>query len=350
MKLNTKVQDLEKVLSLLSKVVASKSTIPVLTHILVDGDSKLASGTDLNHSMQVALPGVSESGRTLIPLKQMQAVLANMAGDVALTVEGAGATLRAGKSRVKLNVMPPDNFPPLEKMPEVNQQIPLAKIQAMLARVSFAAHRQEGFGKLSVVLVEPDGNQTNAIATDGNRLALYSEVVQNVPRLLIGLASLEPLAALTGDTAKFAETETSMYFQAENALLIIRKINATFPDYKKVLPTVFKGKVTAQAGDLLHAIETAIPVLESDYEKVVLKVDPFADQLVVFGQSVTGESEVGIPVKAEGEVQEVGFKATYLLEFLRGVEGEITFSPSGPETAAEFQSGTSFRYIAMPLR
>jgi DNA polymerase III subunit beta len=363
--------NLTRELSLSQGVVEKKTTIPILSNVLIEtqGDRIALTATDLELGIRCSCPArVSKAGAVTIPARRLLDYV-RLLPDADISVKLADnqwANLVCGRSRTRIAGMSRDSFPELPEMPEVLAEIPASLLTSMIAKTIFAISAEESRFTLNgaLLFVKPDG--LTMVSTDGHRLALVESsaeltgVTSNY-RALLPRKAMSELLKLAGEGAadaaiKFSGDENHLFFQLGERLLISRKLTGNFPDYERVLPKEHPHAVSIKRDELRSAIERVSQF--SDERSRAIRFQVLPGEVKVFSSlSETGESEESVPVEYGGTGVEIGFNSQYMLDFLRAVSEEnVQFSFRDPQTAGELQPGASesgkfvYRYVIMPMR
>lgn len=361
--------DLVRELNLSQGVVEKKTTIPILSNVLVetDGNRIILTATDLELGIRCSCAArVKKAGGGTIPARRLLDYVRLLPeGDVQVKVqENHWAGLVSGRSRTRIAGMSRDSFPELPKMPEVLAEIPAGVLSGMISKTAFAISTEESRFTLNGALLVLRKGGLVMVATDGHRLAMVesqdelSGIAGNYRALLPRKAMLEfqKLAgeADAGAMVKFAGDENHLFFELGERLLLSRKLTGNFPDYERVLPKEQPHGVALNREELRGAIERVAQF--SDERSRAIRVCAAPGELKIHSSvSETGESEESIPIDFEGPSTEIGFNAEYMLDFLRVVSDEqISFLFKDPHSAGEFRPGgdkaSHYRYVIMPMR
>ncbi|MGE5568622.1 MAG: DNA polymerase III subunit beta [Rhodospirillales bacterium] len=362
--------DLVRELSLSQGVVEKKTTIPILSNVLMEaaGDRVQLTATDLELGIRCSFPArVSKEGAGTVPVRRLLDY-ARLLPDVDLTVkflENHWASLVCGRSRTRIAGISRESFPELPEMPAPLAEVPASVLASMIGKTIFAISSEDSRFTLngSLLLLKPDGMVM--VSTDGHRLA-HVETAVEIPGITGDYRALLPKKAMTeilkltdeaGEDAviKFAGDENHLFFQLGSRLLISRKLTGTFPDYERVLPKDHRNSVTLCRDEVRAAIERVAQFADERSHAIRLQISP--GEVKVFSSiSDTGESEEIIPAEYEGAAVEIGFNAQYLLEFMRAVQEKfVAFSFKDPHSAAEVRpvggsENYRYRYVVMPMR
>lgn len=369
MELTVRKADLVKELSLGQGVVEKKTTIPVLSNVLLQAqdDALVLTVTDLELGIRSSCRAtVKRAGSTTLPARKLLDYV-RLLPDAELSIkvsEKHSAALVCGRSRTRVAGLSPENFPDLPAMPAPVTKIPAVLMTDVVSKTIFSVANEESRYTLTggLMLLREDG--LVMVTTDGHRLS-YIEASQAfegisghlkslVPKK--GLAEVLKLASEAGDSLMldFATDENHLYFRCGERLLISRKLTGQFPDYERVLPKERGSILVLGREESLAAVRRVSQFADDRSHAVRLELDSNNLKLVSSG-SEAGESEESIPVEYDGEKFKVGFNAQYLLDFLGAVESEtVEFGLRGENGAGELRLPGAdcydYRYIVMPMR
>jgi len=362
--------DLVRELSLSQGVVEKKTTIPILSNILLEANNDRISltATDLELGIRCSCPAkVKKEGSGTIPARKLLDYV-RLLPDADLTVkflENHWASLTCGRSRTRIAGMSRESFPELPQMPEPIAEIPVKLLASMISRTAFAISLEESRFTLNGALLLLKTDSTTMVATDGHRLA-YVEVASAAAstgktfRALVpkkAMAEIVKLAEESGAESKleFAGDENHLFFQFGERLLITRKLTGNFPDYDKVLPKDNVNIAKLNRDEIRAAIERVSQFADERSRAIRVQFTP--GEVKVFSSSVeTGESEESMPSEYAGPDMEIGFNAQYLLDFLRATnQNQVAFELKDQKSAGEMRpvsDGTEdhYRYVVMPMR
>ena len=298
--------DLVRELSLSQGVVEKKTTIPILSNVLLEaaGDRVTLTATDLELGIRCSCPArVKKEGAGTVPARKLLDYVRLLPeGDVNMKfLENHWASITGGRSRTRIAGMSRESFPELPEMPERIAEIPVKTLASMISRTAFAISMEESRFTLNgaLLLMRPEG--LTMVATDGHRLAYVqataeqSGMVDQQFRALVpkkAMAELTKLADEAGPDGKaiFAGDENHLFFQVDHRLLITRKLTGNFPDYERVLPKDHSLSAKLQKDEIRSAIERVAQF--ADERSRAIRVQFTNGEVRVFSSSVEmGESE-----------------------------------------------------------
>ncbi len=361
--------DLVRELNLSQGVVEKKTTIPILSNILVeaDRDKIVLTATDLELGIRVSCPArVKKSGAGTIPARRLLDYVRLLPeGDVFFkTLYNHCSSIFAGRSRTRIAGMSRESFPELPVMPPVLAEMPIGVLAGMISKTIFSISTEESRFTLNGALMVLKKGGIVMVATDGHRLAMV-ESTEELPgvtgayRALLPRKAMAELQKLAGDSdpaamVRFSGDENHLFFELGERLLLSRKLTGNFPDYERVLPKDQPHVVSISRDEFRGSIERVAQF--SDERSRAIRVHVGGGEMKIHSSvSDTGDSEESIPLTYDGPAVEIGFNAQYLLDFFRAVgTDEVRFLFKDAHSAGELRAGgegaDQYRYVIMPMR
>jgi DNA polymerase III subunit beta len=362
--------DLVKELNLSQGVVEKKTTIPILSNVLMEasGDRVVLTATDLELGIRCTCPAkVQRPGSGTIPAKRLLDYVRLLPdSDVTVKVgDNHWASLVCGRSRTRIAGMARESFPELPERPEKIAELPMKALVSMISKTIFAISTEESRFTLSGALLLLRSKGLTMVATDGHRLSMaeYDIPFPDIPgsyRALLPRKAMGELLKLSSEagsdaTITFAGDDNHLFFQLGERLLLCRKLTGNFPDFERVLPKDHPHMVTFARDDLKAAIERVAQFADERSRSIRLRLGG-NEAKIHSSISETGESEESIPIDYDGDVVEIGFNAQYLLDFLRVIpQDQVNLKFKDGNSAGELNPAGegidySYRYIVMPMR
>src|SRR5580658_5280890 len=362
--------DLVRELNLSQGVVEKKTTIPILSNVLVEAleDRINLTATDLELGIRSSCPArVKKPGAGTIPAKRLLDYV-RLLPDADLEVklqENQWASLVCGRSRTRIAGMSRESFPELPQMPAVLAQIPIGILASLIAKTIFAISMEESRFTLNGSLLLLKSNALAMVATDGHRLAMVEHAMElpvaGTFRALLPRKAMGEILKLEQDSSadtllQFSGDDNHLFFQLGARLLLSRKLTGNFPDFERVLPKDHPHAVVLDREELRKSIERVSQFSDERSRAVRLRVQE-GELHIHSSLSETGESEDSLPADYNGTPVEIGFNASYLLDFLRASsEEKVTFHFKDPNSAGELRPAVNgeaaykYRYVVMPMR
>ncbi len=362
--------DLVRELNLSQGVVEKKTTIPILSNVLLEvaGDRLVLTATDLELGVRCVCPArVEREGAGTIPARRLLEYV-RLLPDVDVHVkfqENQWATLVCGRSRTRIAGMSRESFPELPELPEVIAEIPIHLLSSAISKTIFAISSEESRFTLNGALLLLKDRGLAMVSTDGHRLAFF-ETETDVPgvkgsyRALLPRKAMSEILKLTQEAApeavvQFAGDDNHLFFNLGDRLLISRKLTGNFPDFERVLPREHPNKVALDREELRAAIERVSQFSDERSHAIRVQICP-GEVKVHSSLSETGESEESLPTEYGGASIEIGFNAQYMLDFLRAApETQVVLHFKDSQSAGELRPGGDgekyqYRYVIMPMR
>jgi len=361
--------DLVRELNLSQGVVEKKTTIPILSNVLVEAatDRIHLTATDLELGIRSSCPArVKKPGAGTIPAKRLLDYVRLLPdADVEVKLqENQWASLVCGRSRTRIAGMSRESFPELPQMPEVLAQIPVHVLASMIAKTIFAISMEESRFTLNGSLLLLKNSGLTMVATDSHRLAMVEHVL-NLPgvtgtyRALLPRKAMGEILKLDQDASPdalldFSGDDNHLFFQLGDRMLLSRKLTGNFPDFERVLPKDHPHSVVLDREELRKSVERVSQFSDERSRAIRLRVQDGEVQ-IHSSLSETGESEETLPAEYEGTSVEIGFNANYLMDFLRATNDEkVAFYFKDPHSAGELRPSSDgdykYRYVVMPMR
>lgn len=370
MELTVEKSLLLKELNLTQGVVERKTTIPILSNLLLEaGDSSLRiSATDLELGICCGCPAkVKEEGSGTIPAKRLFEIVRSLPEkEVKLKLlENHWMQVTCERSSFKLVGMAKDNYPTLPAVPDALVSVPAGVFSTMIRRTIFSIASEESRYTLNGALLILKPDSVAMVATDGHRLALIErdlEVAElkNELKILIpkkAMAELQRLLAEVDADSKvaIAKDESHLYFSMGHRILISRMLTGQFPNYEAVLPRE-NNRIIEIDKELFSAAIRRVALL-ADQRSRAIRVKLSEGQMEIFSSSGEfGEAHDTLEVEFSGEPLQIGFNYEYLLDFLNVVdeEGKIRLELKDEQSAGQLRSSEEkafrYRYVVMPMR
>jgi DNA polymerase-3 subunit beta len=362
--------DLVRELSLSQGVVEKKTTIPILSNVLLEarGESVTLTATDLEIGIRCSCPAkIKKEGAGTVPARKLLDYVRLLPeSDLHVKfLENHWANITCGRSKTRIAGMSRESFPELPHVPESIAELPVGLLSSMISKTIFAISMEESRFTLNGALLLLTAEGMTMVATDGHRLAYIAHegatIQGNKPfRALIprkAMGEILKLSAESGADSKVvvAGDDNHLFFQFGTRLLITRKLTGNFPDYERVLPKDNMHLAKLQREEIRSAVERVSQFADERSRAVRVQFAP--GEVKVFSSSVeTGESEESVPTEYSGPELEIGFNAQYLLDFLRAIPQEhVSFALKDQKSAGELRPDgdgkqDEYRYVVMPMR
>lgn len=345
-------------------IVEKRTTIPVLSHILLNAAENhlKISATDLEVSLTSSCEGiVKQEGSIAIQAKKLIEIIRASSGEeVELLIKNDNSiSISIGNARFTIRGLPSEDFPTLPSIEAENYaNIPFGLFKSMASKISFSISAEESRFQLSGALLKANGEVLSLVATDGHRLALSEEDVENVRDFDGVLVPRKALAELQRFESEndlcFRRSEHHLSFTLGQRQLICRVLEGTFPDYEAVIAKSNDNKLVIDR-KLLADVVYRVSLLTGDRTRAI-KLEPKPGLLVLSAANPDlGEATEEIPCDYEGEAFSIGLNPDYLRDFLTASETEkvrFDLKDGNSQCLATPVGGNERRYVCviMPIR
>ena len=364
MELRLKRSELLSELVPMQGVVERKTTIPVLSHILLHArDNRVElKATDLDVSLTSWCEAeVKQEGGIAVQARKFMEIVRSLPGDEVLLMQEDPKILsiRAGQSRFKLNGLAPEDFPTL---PEVGSdgglEMPFPEFRRMISKVIFAVSAEESRFQLNGALLLPKEDSFEMVATDGHRLALVEVEVaggQNGEGVLVPRKALQELQRFEGEGSLiFSRGEHHLSFEVERRVLISRILEGTFPDHERAIAKDNDQKAVFETKALLSTVQRVALLTGDRARSVRLHMSP-GSLVVSTANPDLGEAVEEISCEYEGNDIRIGINPDYLCQFLAAVDSEkirLEVKDENSQCVGYPVDGVDRRYLCviMPMR
>jgi DNA polymerase-3 subunit beta len=367
-------EDLQKALDVIANVVPTKTTLPILTCILMDvGDDRLTlSATNLDISITTSTDKVTikDGGKVAIPaVKFVPFVRTLRSGSVVISQKGKQIQLVSGKARMTENTMNVEEYPALKELKEKKGlAVEAAILIDMLNETSYSVSRDETRPALMGILWEVRPESLTLVATDAHRLARSGRTMEwdvGAREMIVDTAGLRHLPRIVGSLDKEESAsgnitifmgENQLSFRAGPTILHARLLEGPFPDYNAVIPQDNDKFITLDKADFAQTIRRVSITADRITSQIKLGIEKGRMELSARGTEGS-QSEDEIPVSYDGEALEIGFNFVYLQDILKNIKtNSILLSLKDSQSAAlikpltEDGEETGVLCLLMPLR
>jgi len=374
MKVTVLQENLAHGLSIVSRAVSPRSTLPVLSNILIASDEGRlrlsATNLELGITCWIAAR-IEEEGSTTVPARTFADLVNTLPGDqvqLSLDVKTQTLHVKGGTSNNDIKCIDAQEFPPLP-VPEMEGavQLDVSDFKEMIQQVAFAASTDEARPVLMGVLLHVEKDKLTMAAADGFRLSVRKAVLSNpVPQplnLIIPARALNELARVAGDSEEpiymvSPKNRGQVLFRVKDVEVVSQLIDGTFPDYQQIIPRNYKSRTLVSTASLLKACKQAeifaregSNVARFDIKQSNGEMQPSEVEISATSEE-TGKNETIVEATVDGGSVLIAFNVKFLREAL-----EIIKTPNvALETSAANAPGVvrpvgddNFLHVIMPM-
>jgi DNA polymerase-3 subunit beta len=374
MKVTVLQENLARGLSIVSKAVSPRSTLPVLANILIatdEGRLRLsATNLELGITCWIAAR-IDEEGSTTVPARTFNDLVSTLPTDqvnLKLDVKTQTLNVRGGTSTNDIKCIDAQEFPPLP-VPDFDGavQINSGDFRDMIHQVAFAASTDEARPVLMGVLVQVDKDKLTMAAADGFRLsvrkAILSSPMQASVSAIVPAQALKELARVATNSEEpiymvLPKGRGQVVFRVKDVEVVSQLIDGTFPDFQQIIPRKYNSRTLVSTASLLKACKQAeifaregSNVARLNIKSAQGEMQPSEVEISATSEE-TGKNETIVEATVDGSGVLIAFNVKFLREVL-----EVIKSPNvALETSAANAPGVvrpvgddDFLHVIMPM-
>jgi len=373
MKVTVLQENLAHGLSIVSRAVSTRTSLPVLSNVLVatdEGRLRL-SATNLELGITCWIGAkIEEEGSTTVPARtftELVSTLSDKQVEMSLNVRTQTLNVRCGTSNTDLKCIDAQEFPPMP-VPDLASgiQINVIDLKEMIQQVAFAASTDEARPILTGVLFVVKDNKITLSAADGFRLSIRkAELSTPVSRPISAVIPARALTELARISSEAEQTVTmvmppgrgQVIFHMNNVELASQLIEGSFPDLDQLIPHRYNTRAVLSTGAFLKACKQAEIFAREGSHIARINVSAGGElqpgQVEISGQSEeTGFNQTLIDATIEGNQQLIAFNVRFMREVL-----DVIKTPNvALETTGDTNPGVvrpvgedNFLHVIMPM-
>ena len=373
MRLSVLQEKLAKGLSIVSRAVENRPTLPVLGNVLLaTEDARLRlSATNLELSITTWIGAkVEREGAITLPSRTLVDLVNNLSNErVDLTLDPATQTVnvRCGATTSNIKGIEAAEFPVIPLGGDADVAVPGRIFKEMINQTVFAAAKEDNRPILTGVYMQFDGNVMTMAAADGYRLAVRTtEIEQHFARpvdMVVPARALSEIGRIIGDedeavTITLPTDRAIVLFHMKQTDVATQLLEGKFPDFSAIIPRSYVTSTVMYTSDLLAACKRAeIFARDSAFSATIL-VKPAAGPgepgaVRIAGRSAErGDNEGLLDASVEGEALNISFNIRYLIEVLNVInDDQVVFESNGPANPGVIRpkDRDDFVHVIMPM-
>ena len=356
---------LQSAISVASRAVAAKSSIPALEGLLLHvGEALTVSGYNMQTGIRTTVPAeVSGQGDIVLNARLFGDIIRRMSDDVVVFTADDKLTVHVscGDADFDITGLSAADYP---ELPVVEDEYALSiqqkVLREMIDQTAFAVSTNEARPVHTGALFEVTDMGLNVVAVDGFRLAFRREPIERIQGVAFSFvapgSALNEVKNICGDTEDLATVilgKRHLLFEIGATELICRRLEGEFLDYRRAIPRNNPITVIAETKDLTRSIDR-VSVVISDKLKSPVRCRFEHDKIYLSAKTGNGEAKDVCPVAGDGEGLEIGFNNRYLMEALRyapadTVRIELNTGVT-PAIIVPTEGEENFLYMVLPVR
>ncbi len=360
----------DKVLAALQSVagiVERRHTLPILANVLLrkNGEALEFTTSDLEIQVRTSADLGGDPGPFAITVgaRKLIDILKALPNDQVVTLAAAQnkLTLTGGKSRFTLQTLPSDDFPLVNEAVDFGPTftLPQKVLRRLVNQVHFAMAVHDIRYYLNGILFIAEGKTLTLVATDGHRLALAQNTLENdVPgkqEVILPRKTVLELQRLLKDEdtpidMRFAGNQARFAFSGME--FVTKLVEGKFPDYNRVIPKGHKNIIVLGRAPLLACLQRAAILTSEKFKGVRVNVEP-GTLRISSSNAEQEEAKEELEIDYNGDSIEIGFNVTYLIDALSNISQEmimLELQDSNASVLITQPETAGFKYVVMPMR
>lgn len=362
MKFSVSKERLLQGLQTVQNVVSTRTTLPILSNVLLRADEAGVhlTTTDLDVGVRSRIEAtVERPGATTLPARRFFSIVRELpANDIHMEVDSKStASIKSGQSFFKILGLPEEEFPPLPAFQDAKVfTIGQKELRDGLRKTSYAISTDETRYVLNGILFAFKDNKLMLVATDGRRLGLI-EIELEFPKsqeieLIVPSKAVNELQRLLTDAGelRMSVTENQVAFEVGDTLLVSKLVDGNYPNYRQVIPGEPRERITIERELFLNAVHR-VSLLASEKSNSVKLVFSKNNVDITANSPDIGEARESIAIAYKGKDVSVAFNPMYLMDPLRNLTNDEVFIDLIDEMSpAVIKIPAPFLYVLMPMR
>lgn len=366
---------LQRALAQVGRAVATRTTFPVLSNVLIDaeGDAVRLAATNQEIGITTWIPAqVNEPGRVTVDARLLSEFVNTLprepvqlttdAGRFVLKVRGLGAD-------AEINGIDAEEFPVFPRLEDgaFSASVDPQVLREMIGLVEFAAASDDSRPVLAGVLIRFEEDRVTMAAADGFRLAVREgELSAPAPErldVIVPARALRELARIIADQTEPIELKVTpnrgqLIVQTSDTEFYSRLIDGTFPDFRQIVPRDFATRLEFSRDDFLAAVRRASFFARDNNDVVRINARAGEDELapghveVSANAAERGSSQSDVSASVLGPEGQIAFNSRYLVDVLNVLRSSrVMLGLNGANQAGVVRplDADSYTYVIMPM-
>ncbi len=316
-------------------ITEKKSTLPILSHILLEANppTMIITATDLEVGLQMTYEcDVKDPGKVTVPSKKIFEIVRELpSGPINLELlQNGRVRITSSQSHFELASMDPADYPAWSTLENVESvSVPARKLLRIIDKTIFASSIDDSRFNLNGILFEQHGDSTRVVATDGHRLAMINEEIGLTlsSQILIprkGLNDIRRVLENSDEEVSLGFEPKNMVIRTPNFIMTTRLLEGEYPDYRKVVPEGGDKIVKVDRHALMQTLRR-VAVLTSDHSRGINVAVAPGRMLFTATHPDLGTAEDSLGVEYDGEEFEIIINVSYLIESLGVIDTDSVF-------------------------
>lgn len=333
MKITVARQELLDTVNKVRSIVAAKTALPIMSHILMEAEGSLlrVTSTDLKMSIECSMDcTVEEPGSLTVSCQRLHSVLSELPeSEVHLSLLTNNVVeLECNGILTRLYSLSPDEFPPMRSFEGIEALVfQQGVLKKLFMRTSFAICTDQSRYNLTGLLFQVHNGRLVVVATDGRRMSLAIEE-EGIPsdaeiKVIIPSKVIHEMERLFGEeelvNVYIDESQAGFFF--DNVRMFTSLIEGNFPNYEMVVPQKHDKEIICNTAKFMEVMRRTRTMTNNKFNSVRFKISSNAILFQVSTPEV-GDYKEDMDIEYGGEDMEIAFNPDFILDVLRCVESD----------------------------
>ena len=368
MKFTVSQSSLTQALAIVMKGVASATTLPILSGVLIRAQEGVLEFQTSNYTISIRhriAAHIEEEGQMVVPCKMLTNITKTLPdAPVVFELDERQVLISCEKSSFRLNTLDAGDFPEFPTYAlESTVELPRDVLAEMVGRVKRVTSTDKTRPILGGVLMTVENNTIRLVGCDSIRLAVCDTQVETSSlegsfELNVPADAFNDALSIMSDQPKVlvGASDTQVVFEGGNTTYVSRRIEGTYPNYRTIIPSTCMTSAKIDVDEFNAALKR-VAVIASASSNPIVKFDIDVEAGVLALSSTTNDQDRAretVDIEAEGESGTIAFNYHYIFDCLNALskEKEIALELENYNKAGLFKSYDKINclYLIMPVR
>lgn len=334
MKIICSKSNLAKGVSIVSKAVPSKTTMPILECILVDASLDIIKLTanDMELGIETTIEGeIIEHGIIALNAKIFSEIVRKLPdNDVIIETDTSSQTMiSCEKAKFTIAAQSGEDFsylPAIEK--EDSIEISEFTLKEVIRQTIFSIADNDTNKMMAGELFEIEGDTLKVVSLDGHRISIRKIKLRNSyekRKVIVPGKTLQEISKIIGGESEadveISFTKNHIVFEFDKTLVVSRLIEGDYFRIDQMISSDYETKVKVNKRELLDCIDRAtLLIKEGDKKPIIISIGDEAMELKI--KSQIGSMDEEIVIEKEGKDLLIGFNPKFMIDALRVIDDE----------------------------
>jgi len=364
MKIKINQNELYKAINIVQKAVSSRTTLPILSGILIEASNNklILTATDLDLGIKTYSDcEVIEEGSIVVHARLLGDFVRKLPNNTNVNIEITNNnSIEIKCLNSEFNILgnssseyPDNTFDNEGRSFDIKSE----SLKNLIKYTYFAAAQDNIKPIFTGCLIEIKNNICSFVALDGFRMAIKKEKIDYSGEISVVVPSktlLEILRILEENKGNTTITlsDSHISFKIENTTIISNLLEGKFIDYEGILKDNYATVAKVDTFTFKNSIERASLLAREDKNNLII-LDINNEKMQINSASEYGNAEENIPVEKQGEDIKIGFNSKYVLDVLKVIDNQfITMNLIGKNNPCfiKEQDNENYIYMILPVR